>query len=45
VMLKFDFSGLNTSSEQDFTISFYDKIRDALLRCIEIYRTCVSQYR
>ena len=37
-MLKFDFSGLDTSSAQDFSISFYDKIRDTLLGFAETYR-------
>jgi hypothetical protein len=37
-MLKFDFSGLDTSSAEDFSISFYDKIRKTLLTFVKIYR-------
>jgi hypothetical protein len=37
-MLKFDFSGLDTSSAKEFGISFYDKIRKTLLKFVEIYR-------
>jgi hypothetical protein len=37
-MLKFDFSGLDTSSEEDFTVSFYDKIRKTLLEFVKTYK-------
>ena len=38
MMLKFDFSGLNTNSAEEFKASFYDRIRDKLLDFIETYR-------
>ncbi|MDR3171877.1 MAG: AAA family ATPase, partial [Treponema sp.] len=37
VMLKFDFSGLNTASAEKFEVSFYDKIRESLIECIKTY--------
>jgi hypothetical protein len=37
-MLKFDFSGLDTSSAEDFGVSFYDKIRNTLIKFVELYR-------
>jgi hypothetical protein len=38
MMLKFDFSGLNTNSAEEFKASFYDEIRKTLLDFIETYR-------
>jgi hypothetical protein len=35
VVLKFNFSGLNTNSEEDFKLSFSGKIRQAVLTCLE----------
>ncbi|GHV11101.1 hypothetical protein FACS1894162_6220 [Bacteroidia bacterium] len=35
VVLKFNFSGLNTNNEEDFKISFTGNIRQAVLTCLE----------
>ena len=41
-MLKFDFSGLDTSSAEGFTSSFYDSIQKALLNFVKTYQRLLS---
>ncbi|MDR1400422.1 MAG: ATP-binding protein [Treponema sp.] len=41
-MLKFDFSGLDTSSVERFTASFYDSIQKALLDFVKAYQHLFS---
>jgi hypothetical protein len=38
MMLKFDFSGLNTNSAEEFKVSFYDRVQNKLLDFIKTYR-------
>ncbi|MDR3171863.1 MAG: AAA family ATPase, partial [Treponema sp.] len=39
VMLKFDFSGLNTASAENFEVSFYGRIRKSLLDFMRTYHS------
>ncbi|GHV30446.1 hypothetical protein FACS1894177_03030 [Bacteroidia bacterium] len=45
VVLKFNFSGLDTGSEVDFKISFTGKIRQAVLTCLENHQDCIPDAR
>ncbi|MDR1633078.1 MAG: ATP-binding protein [Dysgonamonadaceae bacterium] len=44
LMMQFDFSGISTSSEEDFKISFSWKVQDAVLHFISWYRVLFSNH-
>ncbi|GHS94215.1 hypothetical protein FACS1894207_2050 [Bacteroidia bacterium] len=45
VVLNFDFSGLDTGSEEYFRISFIGNIRQSVLTCLEDHEDCIPNVR